>query len=82
MYNIGVLRYLVVAGGNAVDELEQARQNAGLTQMGMDRNAGFPGNGHNWRRMKRAKDARLSVFVRFANALGYDVILAERGKPE
>lgn len=67
---------------DGVEILMDARTKQNLTMKDLSMDAGVPDTGQCYRRMVRAKDAKLGAFGKFARALGYELYLVERGKAE
>ena len=63
---------------DAVDELDILRREQGLSQMGISHKADMPDEGQQYYRMFRSGDVRISKFLRFARALGYELMLIRR----
>lgn len=73
------LEYLVLTESEpAVSEVEAARVEKGVSIAGVSRKAEMPDTGQQYLRMRKKKDVALGRFIRFADALGYDVVMVKR----
>jgi len=63
---------------DAVDELDRLRRREGLSQMAISHIADMPDEGQQYYRMYRSGDVRISKFLRFARALGYELIMIRK----
>lgn len=61
-----------------INTVDAQRVKCGMTQMRISEVAGANDTGQTYGRMWRSGDCRLSTFLRFARAAGYDIILAKK----
>lgn len=62
----------------AVDEIDRIRRDAKISQMKISELADTPDVGQQYARMYGSGDAMLSKFLRFARALGYELVLVKK----
>jgi len=62
----------------AVDELDRIRRDQNISQMKISELADSPDVGQQYARMYGSGDAMLSKFLRFARALGYELVMIKR----
>ena len=77
---VEVLKYLPIQNGNEIPaEFERKRLETGIGKKALTTLTDVLDEGQQYRRMIRSGDARLSVVMKFARALGYELVLIERG---
>lgn len=62
----------------AVDELDRIRRDQNISQMKISELADSPDVGQQYARMYGSGDAMLSKFLRFARALGYELVMIKK----
>lgn len=60
------------------DTIEAIMDKKGITQGELAKLVGFPGQSTVSEKLKR--DIKISVFVKMVNALGYEIVIRERGQ--
>ena len=61
-----------------VDELDKARREKGLSQMTISHLADMPDDGMQYYRMYKSGDVKISKFLRFLKAAGYELLLMKK----
>ena len=61
-----------------VDELDRARREKGLSQMSISHLADMPDDGMQYFRMYKSGDVKISKFLRFLQAAGYELLLMKK----
>jgi hypothetical protein len=61
-----------------IQELDRVRIQQGITQMEISERADMPDTGRQYSRMYGGGDVKLSKFLRFARALGLDLMIVKR----
>lgn len=70
------LSYSVIhTARDGVDELDRMRQERKISQMGISEMADMPDEGMQYYRMFRSGDVKISKFLRFLKALGYNLVI-------
>lgn len=74
--NVKHLSYSVIhTARDGVDELDRMRQERKISQMGISEMADMPDEGMQYYRMFRSGDVKISKFLRFLKALGYNLVI-------
>ena len=71
-------RVVIRTAREGINCVDAERTCNGMTQMSISDAANAGDTGQQYSRMWRSGDCRLSVFLRFARAAGYDIILSKR----
>ena len=73
------MNYAVIqTARDGVDELDKLRREQGLSQMDISHMADMPDEGMQYCRMYKSGDAKISKFIRFLRAAGYDLMIMKR----
>lgn len=73
------IQYSVIhTARDGVDELDRLRREQGLSQMGISILADMPDEGQQYYRMYRSGEVKLSKFLKFLKAAGYELILIKK----
>lgn len=72
-------RYHVIkTARDGIDELDKQRRAMGISQMRISELADTPDVGQWYARMYGSGDVKLSKYLRFLNAAGYELIMAKK----
>lgn len=63
---------------DGVDQLDKARREQGLSQMGISHLADMPDEGQQYYRMYRSGEVKLSKFLKFLKATGYELMIVKQ----
>lgn len=63
---------------DGVDELDRLRLEQGLTQMAISHMADMPDDGMQYYRMYKSGDVKISKFLRFLKAAGYELMIMKK----
>lgn len=73
------LTYSVIrTARDGVDELDRVRREQGLSQMAISELAQMPDVGMQYTRMYRSGDVKISKFLRFLKAAGYELMIVKK----
>lgn len=61
-----------------VDELDRVRREKGLSQMSISHMADMPDDGVQYYRMYKSGDVKISKFLKFLKATGYELMIMKR----
>ena len=62
---------------NGVDELDRIRREQGISQMAISEMADMTDNGVQYYRMYKSGEVKLSKFLRFLHATGYEMLIVK-----
>jgi len=63
---------------DGIDELDKVRRDQGLSQMAISHMADMPDDGMQYYRMYKSGDVKISKFLRFLRAVGYEVMIMRK----
>lgn len=63
---------------DGVDELDSLRREQGISQMQMSEQADMPDIGQQYARMYKSGDVKISKFLRFLHAIGYELAVFKK----
>lgn len=69
---------VITTAREGVDELDKVRREQGLSQMEISHRADMPDEGTQYYRMYKSGDVKISKFLRFLKAAGYDLLIMKR----